>query len=485
MAFPVVVVLAVGLVVFLVVGDQVPQRETVVRGDEVDRGHRPPGGVLVEIGRAGQPRSELVEGGGLAAPVVAHGVAVLAVPFRPLRREAADLVTAGPDVPRLGDELDLTDRRILLDEFEERRQFVDVVELPGQCGSQVETEPVDVHLGHPVPQRIHDELQRMRVTDVEAVAGPGVVHVVALVVVDKAVVGGIVDAPHRQRRTQVVALGGVVVDHVEDDLDAGFVQGAHHRLELLHLPAGVGVGAVLGVGGQETDGVVAPVVGQALVDERRVVGEVVHRHQLDRGDPQRDQVVDDGRMGDRGIGAANLLRDVGVCLGEALDVGLVDDGVGVLVAGRAVHPPVEVRVDDHALGHAGRRVVVVAAVRVAEVVAEQRLVPVERAVDGLGVGVEQQLVGVAAHPGPGVVGAVDAVSVALPGLDVGQKTVPDESVHLGQGDAGFGAVRVEQAQLDQLGGFTEQREVGAGPVIGGAEGVGLAGPRLDSHDVAR
>jgi hypothetical protein len=34
----------------------------------------------------------------------------------------------------------------------------------------------------------------------------------------------------------VVALGGVVVDHVEDDLDAG-AWSAHHRLELAHRPA--------------------------------------------------------------------------------------------------------------------------------------------------------------------------------------------------------------------------------------------------------
>ena len=174
----------------------------------------------------------------LAAPEVADGVAVLAVPLRPLRREVADLVAARPDVPRFGDQLDLADRRILLHEFEKRRQPVDVVELAGQRRGQVEPEAVDVHLGDPVAQRVHDQLQRVRVADVEAVAGAGVVHVVALVVVDQPVVGGVVDAAHRQRRAHVVALGGVVVDDVEDDLDAGLVQGPHHRLELLHLAAG-------------------------------------------------------------------------------------------------------------------------------------------------------------------------------------------------------------------------------------------------------
>ena len=33
---------------------------------------------------------------------------------------------------------------------------------------------------------------------------------------------------------ELVALGGVVVDDVEDHLDAGGVQRAHHHLELAH-----------------------------------------------------------------------------------------------------------------------------------------------------------------------------------------------------------------------------------------------------------
>ena len=123
-------------------------------------------------------------------------------------------------------------------------------------------------------------------------------------------------APQRQRRTHVVALGGVVVDHVEDDLDVRLVQRPDHGLELLHLATRRGRAcAVLRVGGEEADGVVAPVVGEALVDQGGVVGEVVHRHQLDRGDPELLEVVDDRRVGDRGVGAAAALRDVGVRLG--------------------------------------------------------------------------------------------------------------------------------------------------------------------------
>ena len=122
----------------------------------------------------------------LAAPEVADGVAVLAVPLRPQRREAADLVAALADVPRLGDQLDLADHRVLVDQVEERREPVDLVELAGQRRGQVEPEPVDVHLGDPVAQRVHDQPQRLVLADVEAVAGAGGVVVVLRVAVGRA-----------------------------------------------------------------------------------------------------------------------------------------------------------------------------------------------------------------------------------------------------------------------------------------------------------
>ena len=134
------------------------------------------------------------------------------------------------------------DHRVLLDQVEERRQPVDLVELAGQGGGQVEAEPVHVHLGHPVAQRVHDQLQRVRVPTLQAVPGPGGVVVELRVVGHQPVVGGVVDALDRQHRAQVVALGGVVVDDVEDHLDAGLVQRPDHRLELGDLLAPLAAG---------------------------------------------------------------------------------------------------------------------------------------------------------------------------------------------------------------------------------------------------
>jgi hypothetical protein len=138
------------------------------------------------------------------SPVVADGVAVLAVPLGPQRREVADLVAPLPHVPRLGDQLHLRHDRVLLDQVEEGRQAVDLVQLPGQGGGQVEAEAVDVHLGDPVAQRVHDQLQHVGVAHVHGVAGAGVVPVAGPVGLLEAVVGGVVDALERQRRAQVV-----------------------------------------------------------------------------------------------------------------------------------------------------------------------------------------------------------------------------------------------------------------------------------------
>ena len=131
--------------------------------------------------------------------------------------ELAYLVAAVADVPGLCDELDVGEGGVLVDGFEEGAELVDVVELAGEGAGEVEAEAVDVHLGDPVAERIHEELEDLLVVDVESVAGAGVVHVVAAVVLHHAVVGGVVDALHGEHGAAFVAFAGVVVDDVEDD----------------------------------------------------------------------------------------------------------------------------------------------------------------------------------------------------------------------------------------------------------------------------
>ena len=61
-----------------------------------------------------------------------------------------------------------------------------------------------------------------------------------------------------------IAFGGVVVDHVEDDFHAGFVDGADHGFEFAQ--AFFGIGGVARIGSEEADAVVAPIIGESLVE---------------------------------------------------------------------------------------------------------------------------------------------------------------------------------------------------------------------------
>ncbi len=304
----------------------------------------------------------------------------------------------------------------------------------------------------------------------------GVVRVVPPVVLLEAVVRGVVDPPEGDRRAEVVAFRGVVVHDVEDHLDARLVHGAHHALELLRLLAELAGRGVLVVRSEEPDRVVAPVVAQALLLQRRVLHELVHGHQLDGGHAELQQVLDDGRVRDAGVGAALLLRDIRMQRREPLHVRLVDHRLRIGRVGVPVARPVEERVDDDGVHHVRVGVVVVARVGVAEVVAEQRLVPVEPPGHRLGIGIEQDLVRIVPVPVLRVVRAVHPVAVPLSRLHLRQVRVPDERVDVLQLDARLSAVLGEQAQLDALGRLAEDGEVRAAAVEGRAERVGGAGP---------
>ena len=299
----------------------------------------------------------------LPAPEVPHHVAVDAVPLRPQDGEVADLVAARADVPGLGDQLHLGQDRVLVDGVEEGRQPVDVVQLAGQRGGEVEAEPVHVALDHPVAQRVHDQPQHARMDDVERVPRAREVHVEARVLGRQAIVGLVVDALEAEHRAEVVALGGVVVDHVEDHLDARAVQGLDHPLELAHLLAADARRRVGGVGREEADRRVAPVVREAPLVQEVLVGDVVDGQQLDRGDAERLEVRDGVLGGQAGVRPAQVLAHAGAQLREALDVRLVDHGLVPRRAQRAVALPLEARVDHHA-ARDGVRVVLVVGLQV-------------------------------------------------------------------------------------------------------------------------
>src|SRR6202043_2373869 len=113
--------------------------------------------VLVEVAGAGEAVGEVGELAGVALPEAADGVAVLSVPLGPEDGEVADLVAALTDVPGFGDEFDVGEGGVLVDGVEEAGEAADVVELAGEGGGEIEAEAVDVHLGDPVAERVHEE----------------------------------------------------------------------------------------------------------------------------------------------------------------------------------------------------------------------------------------------------------------------------------------------------------------------------------------
>ncbi len=191
-------------------------------------------------------------------------------------------------------------------------------------------------------------------------------------------------------------------------------------------------------------------------------------------------MLDHHRVGHPGVGAADGLGDAGVLLRHAAHVRLVDDRLVVLLARRPVVSPVEVRVDDDRVHGVQPGVQALDAVLIlAEAVRVQRLVAVGHALDGLGVGVEQQLARVAPQPPLGVVGAVHAEAVPLPGLDAGQVAVVDVPVGLRHLDPlALPSGVVQQAEFHLRRHLGEHREVGPAPVVGRTQRVRPARPHI-------
>ena len=215
------------------------------------------------------------------------------------------------------------------------------------------------------------------------------------------------------------------------------------------------------MGGEEADGVVAPVVGEAPLDQKRLGHALVHGQQLDRGHPQVDQVGDGGLVGQARVGAPQLGREPRVGHREALDVDLVDDRVGVGVVRAGAVGPREGRVDHEAAGHVAGRVERARRLGVVGVVAEHLGTEPHGPGRGPGVGVEQQLGRVAAHPAGGVVGAGRPVAVGLTGTHPRHEAVPDAGVVVDATGSGSRRRRVEQAQHHAVGDPGRHREVGA------------------------
>ena len=309
----------------------------------------------------------------------------------------------------------------------EHREAIDVIELARQRRGEIETEAVDVHLAHPVAQRIHDQLQHVRVAHVQRVARARVVGVAARILFGRPVVRLVVESLEREHRSEVIAFARVVVDDVEDHFEVRRVQELHHTLEFADRADRISVRRVLVVRREIAVGVIAPVIAQPLVGEMLLVDELMHRQQLHRRDAERGEVIDGRRMRDARIRAAQMLRHLAMQLAEALDVHFVDHRLVQLAPRRTIAAPVKRIVDDDRLRHERRAVAIVALqVVAAERIGKDSVVPLDAAGDRLCVRIHQQLCRIAALPLRRIPRAMHAISVLLPGANSRQVSVPAE-----------------------------------------------------------
>ena len=246
-------------------------------------------------------------------------------------------------IPRLGDQFAVGQHGIVGDGFEERGVGKRMsLRVTAEHGGEVETKSVDVVFGGPVAQAIEDEVADHGVVAVEGVAATAEVEVIA--VGCEEVVGLVVEAAEGNDGAGRVALGGVVEDNIEDDLDTGGVERFDQIFEFVDLLAVLTAGGEAGFGGAEGERAVAPVVDQLFAGLRVVVEvfvfvELENRHEFHAVHAEFLQV---GNFLAQSIEGARMHHAGGGVTGEAADVKFVDDEFGHGQIERAVVFPVEI-----------------------------------------------------------------------------------------------------------------------------------------------
>ncbi len=117
-----------------------------------------------------------------------------------------------------------------------------------------------MHLLLPVTQAVHHHLANVGLTEIQGIAGAGIIRVGVRRVTRHHVVAGAVDPLVAVNRASVVAFAGMVVHNVKHHAHAGLMERFHHISEfnvLLILVAGT---CVLGVRREKIQGHVSPIV---------------------------------------------------------------------------------------------------------------------------------------------------------------------------------------------------------------------------------
>ena len=140
--------------------------------------------------------------------------------------------------------------------------------VASEDGSKVEAEAVDMVVGHPVAQTLHNHVTHIGVVAVQGITAAAEIIVIALRC--QHVICLVVDAAIGDIWALLVAFSGVVEHYVEHHFNAVLVQLFHHVLQFIHLHGEPACRSIGGLGGKESYVAVAP--------------QVVERAPIDRGD---------------------------------------------------------------------------------------------------------------------------------------------------------------------------------------------------------
>ena len=288
-----------------------------------------------------------------------------------------------------------------------------------------------MHFYNPVAQSVQNEALHDRMIAVEGVPDTREVTVTPAVLLQH-VVDTIVQTLEGQGGASRISLGGMIEDHVEDDLNAGAVELAYHLLELANRRHWVGALRVGSFRRKEPHWIVAPVVLQGFTGNRigarnLVLIEFVEGKELQRRNTELPEV---GNALDHSTVGAGILRFSARMHGEPTKVRLVDHRFSQRALQETIAVPVERVIHDNALGNEvdvalprRRRSIRSPSRVVAERVAGETRTTTVR----LGVGIQEVELGGVAVAQFRLEWAINPVQVMLPRLGVRHLDMPDVS----------------------------------------------------------
>ena len=446
-------------------------------GQHVDAGVRRTPALVKQITGSSETLGELPQRYAVLQPETTDIVPVMVVPLGEAPRELAHLVTARPDIPRLGDQLAARKQVVRQQRLEQRRIAVER-RRTAKYAAQIEAEAINVAFAHPKTQTVHHPGHALWLIQSQRVTAAGIVHVVA--VGGEPVIARVIDTAQRQRRPIGIQLGAVVEHHVEDHLNTGLMQRFHRIAKLAQrrrISAQAGITVIRRKGRKY---VVAPVINQSEPLQTRFRTVLLHRQQLQRSDAEPLEIGNHHRVTERGEATAQHRWDFRMLQGQAAYMRFVDHRFTPGRGRRAVILPIVSFVNHHALGHQFGAVMLIRPV----IAAMQIGIICNRSLYRARGGIQQQFVGVKTQPLRRIKRTMHPETVTLPRFTARQVAVPDITAARRQWQPNLLLLLVKQAQLHPRGSGGIEAKVDAVTVIARPERRGDAGRQL-SHCASR